>query len=60
MWLQIIVNDVSQLLPVTDVERKGKERKGNEGEGKERKGMENNSKPESKRKRKNVEMDEAK
>lgn len=28
MWLQIIVNDVSQLLPVNDVERRGKEKEG--------------------------------
>lgn len=30
MWLQIIANDVSQLLPVTDVERKEKEKKGSQ------------------------------
>lgn len=40
MWLQIIVNDVSQLLPVTDVDRKGKKggRRGGE-ERRERKGV---------------------
>lgn len=31
MWLQIIVNDVSQLLRVADAERKQKEIKGEEG-----------------------------
>lgn len=31
MWLQIIVNDVSQLLPVADAERKQKEIKGKGG-----------------------------
>lgn len=32
MWLQIIINDVSQLLPVTDVEweKKWKRRNGND------------------------------
>lgn len=37
MWLQIIDNDVSQLLPVTDVEGEGREGEGKgKGKGKER------------------------